>query len=109
MRRDVFTRLTALALVFGALVVPSSAAAASPGQAPFGHQCTTQADGTRFCPTTEAGPGRTVDGVPSFDGIPLDVDVTLPPASVKGLPYPTIVMLHGWGGDKTDFESTDPN
>ena len=108
MSRDVFTRLTALALVFGALVVPSSAGAASAGPAPFGHQCTTEADGTRFCPTTEAGPGRTVDGVPSFDGIPLDVDVTLPPASIRG-PYPTIVMLHGWGNDKTSFEANDPN
>src|SRR5437868_13065581 len=89
MSRDVFTRLTALALVLGALVVPSSARAASAGPAPFGHQCTTEADGTRFCPTIEAGPGRTVDGVPSFDGIPLDVDVTLPSASIRG-PYPTI-------------------
>ena len=108
MSRDVFTRLTALALVVGALVVPSSAGAASAGPAPFGHQCTTEADGTRFCPTTEAGPGRTVDGVPSFDGIPLDVDVTLPPASIRG-PYSTIVMLHGWGNDKTSFEANDPN
>src|SRR5205823_9214583 len=38
----------------------------------------------------------------------LDVDVTLPPATVQA-PYPTIVMLHGYGGDKTDFESDDPN
>jgi fermentation-respiration switch protein FrsA (DUF1100 family) len=45
--------------------------------------------------------------VPSFDGVPLDVDVTLPPAGTAG-PYPTIVMLHGYGGEKTDFESTDP-
>lgn len=84
-------------------------AAADADPAPFGHVCTKQADGTRFCPTTDAGPGRTVDGVPSFDGVPLDVDVTLPPANDGPGPYPTIVMLHGWGGSKTDFESTDPN
>jgi fermentation-respiration switch protein FrsA (DUF1100 family) len=50
-----------------------------------------------------------VNGVPSFDGVPLDVDVTLPPASTGPGPYPTIVMLHGWGGSKTDFESTNPD
>jgi fermentation-respiration switch protein FrsA (DUF1100 family) len=49
-----------------------------------------------------------VDGVPSFDGVPLDVDVTLPPAGDGNGPFPTIVMLHGWGGSKTDFESTGP-
>src|SRR2546423_13961164 len=82
-------------------------AAAQADPAPFGHACTTQADGTRFCPTTDGAPGRTVDGVPTFDGVPLDVDVTLP-ASGRG-PFPTIVMLHGYGGDKTDFESTAPD
>ena len=38
------------------------------------------------------------------DGVPLDVDVTLP-ESGSG-PFPTIVMLHGFGGSKKDFEST---
>ena len=42
---------------------------------------------------------------PSWDGVPLDVDVTLPPTGDG--PFPTIVMLHGWGGSKTDFESAD--
>jgi fermentation-respiration switch protein FrsA (DUF1100 family) len=88
-----------------ALLLPAAAAGAA--QAPFGHQCTTQADGTRFCPTTDGAAGQTVDGVPSFDGVPLDVDVTLPNAGTPG-PYPTVVMLHGYGGEKTDFEATDP-
>jgi predicted acyl esterase len=44
--------------------------------------------------------------VHSFDGVPLDVDVTLP-ATGKG-PFPTIVMLHGWGGSKTSFEASTP-
>ena len=44
--------------------------------------------------------------MPSWDGVPLDVDVTLP-ASGDG-PFPTIVMLHGWGGSKTSFESAEP-
>ena len=42
--------------------------------------------------------------VPSFDGTPLDTDLTLP-AGATG-PLPLIVMLHGWGGSKTDFEAT---
>jgi pimeloyl-ACP methyl ester carboxylesterase len=86
------------------LATPSLAAAAAP--APFGHACATRADGTRVCPTTDGGAGETLDGVPSFDGVPLDVDVTLP--AMGSGPYPTIVMLHGYGGEKTDFESTDP-
>jgi fermentation-respiration switch protein FrsA (DUF1100 family) len=94
-----------LGLLVAGLVLPSSAGAA---QAPFGHPCTTQSDGTRFCPTSDGAAGQTLNGVPTFDGVPLDVDVTLPSKN-RGGPYPTIVMLHGYGGDKTDFESGDPN
>jgi predicted acyl esterase len=74
-------------------------AAAAPPQ-PFGHPCTLQ-NGVRFCPTADSA-----HRVPSFDGVPLDVDVTLP-ATGQG-PFPTIVMLHGWGGNKTSFESSSP-
>jgi fermentation-respiration switch protein FrsA (DUF1100 family) len=94
--------LIAVGLLIAGLAFPASAAAG-----PFGHACTTGSDGTRLCPTTEGGAGQTVDGVATFDGVPLDVDVTLPPTSFQR-PYPTIVMMHGWGGSKTDFESTDP-
>jgi|SRR4051794_700001 len=85
-------------------------AASSPlavAKTPFGHPCAVQADDIRLCPTADGSAGQTLDGVPSFDGVPLDVDVTLPPAGTAG-PYPTIVMLHGYGGEKTDFESTEP-
>ena len=67
---------------------------------PFGHSCEAQ-NGVLFCPTTSRA-----ERVPTFDGVPLDVDVTLP-AQGNG-PFPTIVMLHGWGGSKTAFESTSP-
>ena len=67
---------------------------------PFGHSCQAQ-NGVRFCPTTSRA-----ERVPTFDGVPLDVDVTLP-AQGNG-PFPAIVMLHGWGGSKTSFESTSP-
>ena len=41
--------------------------------------------------------------IPSFDGVPLDVDLTVPQGPVT--PRPLVVMLHGWGGSKTDWES----
>jgi fermentation-respiration switch protein FrsA (DUF1100 family) len=96
-------------LILVGLAVAGLALTANPvaAAAPFGHECATRPDGTRFCPTADGGPGETLDGIPSFDGVPLDVDVTLPAKGDRG-PYPTIVMLHGYGGEKTDFESTDP-
>ena len=75
--------------------VPGSAAAAPAN--PFGHVCSPQ-NGVLFCPTA-----ADAQRVPSFDGVPLDVDVTLP-ATGDG-PFPAIVMLHGYGNDKRDFES----
>ncbi len=86
-----------LALVALALL-PASASAAPP--LPFGHLCTAQ-NGTRFCPTNAL-----TDRVASFDGVPLDVDVTLP-ATGDG-PFPTIVMLHGYGGNKANYEAAKP-
>jgi len=41
----------------------------------------------------EGGLGTRVE---SFDGVPLDVNVTLPPPDQTG-PFPLIVDLHGWG------------
>jgi pimeloyl-ACP methyl ester carboxylesterase len=55
----------------------------------------------RFCPTSALA-----QRVSSFDGAPLDVDVTL--AATGNGPFPTIVMLHGWSGDKTSL-SPAPN
>src|SRR4051795_13574597 len=51
-----------------------------------------------YCPTA-ADPAR----IPSFDGVPLDVDVFLP-ATGDG-PFPTIAMLHGFAGSKADAEA----
>jgi predicted acyl esterase len=87
-----------LAAIVGLAIAGTSAQAAEP--APFGHACKAQ-NGVRFCPTETLA-----QRVHSFDGVPLDVDVTLPPSGTG--PFPTIVMLHGWGGSKTDFESTTP-
>jgi fermentation-respiration switch protein FrsA (DUF1100 family) len=90
-----------IAMIAGVAVLAPGAAAAARPPAPFGHACTAQ-NGVRYCPTATLA-----QRVPSFDGVPLDVDVTLPPTG-NG-PFPTIVMLHGWGGDKTSFESSSPS
>ncbi len=50
--------------------------------------------GVQFCA------GDLTTRVESFDGVPLDVSVTLPPASMNG-PFPLIVELHGWSLAKT--------
>jgi cephalosporin-C deacetylase-like acetyl esterase len=82
-------------------------ALATPGMAtanaetgPLGHACKAE-NGVRFCPTEGLA-----QRVHSFDGVPLDADVTLPPEGTG--PFPTIVMIHGWGGDKTNFEASSP-
>jgi fermentation-respiration switch protein FrsA (DUF1100 family) len=67
---------------------------------PFGHACVPQ-DGVVFCPTS-----GDAERVPSWDGVPLDVDVTLPPTGDG--PFPTIVMMHGWAGSKGEFERHSP-
>src|SRR5438552_7104031 len=41
--------------------------------------------------------------IPSWDGVPLDTDLTLPPGPV--IPRPLLVMLHGYANDKTEWES----
>ncbi|MCW3004744.1 MAG: hypothetical protein JWQ20_4042 [Conexibacter sp.] len=71
-------------------------AAAQAAPTPFGHECM-PANGVRFCPTSDLASRPA-----SFDGTPIDVDVTLP-AEGDG-PFPTILLLHGLGGDKTSFE-----
>src|SRR6266851_6160996 len=96
-----YRRVVCSMLVVVAVSLAAPSLASAEGEpAPFGHACRAQ-NGVRFCPTEGLG-----QRVASFDGVPLDVDVTLP-ASGTG-PFPTIVMLHGWGGSKTDFESTMP-
>jgi fermentation-respiration switch protein FrsA (DUF1100 family) len=87
-----------LSVFAAATLAMASVAAAEP--APFGHACKAQ-DGVRFCPTETLA-----QRVPTFDSVPLDADVTLPPEGAG--PFPTIVMIHGWGGDKTSFETSTP-
>jgi len=60
--------------------------------------CVVQADGIRVCHGDESGPGHADLRLKSFDGTPLAVYVTLPPAHASGAgrDYPVIVQSHGW-------------
>lgn len=86
------------AMIAGSVAALAAAPPALAEPRPFGHACTPQ-NGVRFCPTTTLD-----ERVPSWDGTPLDVDVTLPATGDGALP--TIVILHGLGGDKAMFEDT---
>src|SRR3954471_14955616 len=87
--------LLALGALAALLTLPASASAAPP--APFGHACA-PADGALFCPTASDAAR-----VASFDGVPLDADVFLPPTGDG--PFPTIALLHGFNGSKADAEA----
>src|SRR5690242_21109796 len=86
-----------LAAIVGGLLC--FAPAAFGALTPLGHVCLQQ-NGVRFCP------GTTATRTPSFDGTPLDADVTLP-ATGNG-PWPTIVMLTLFGQSKTEFQTSSP-
>jgi fermentation-respiration switch protein FrsA (DUF1100 family) len=85
-------------------VLTASACFAAPSQAadptPYGLACKLEPYGVRFCPLTAES-----QRVPSWDGTPLDVDVTLP--ATGDAPFPTITMLHGYGGTKAQQETVD--
>ena len=63
----------------------------------LGIPCDEGPNGVRTC-TGDLG-----TRVPSWDGVPLDVNVTLPPPGRAG-PSPLIVALHGWGGNKNGVD-----
>jgi hypothetical protein len=109
-RRPVRLRVGTAILLGGLLagvVAPTAAAVATapfdpPVPRPFGHPCTLEPYGVRLCPTSSLA-----QRVPSFDGAPLDVDVTLP-ATGSG-PWPTIVMAPPSDSSKTTYETTNPS
>ena len=86
MRRSMVLRRLVTVVLAAAAASPAAAAAAAPP--PFGSLGCVPQDGVRFCQ------GR----VPTFDGVPLDVNVTLP-ASGDGN-FPLVILSHGWGGSK---------
>ena len=84
-----FTR-SVLATLLALLALAAPAAAQS---APF-DDCPAYGD-QRICTAQ----------VPSFDGTPLDVDLTLPEGG--GNSHPLVVFLHGFGNDKREWEAVD--
>ena len=97
-----------LLLIGVALLVPSASAFAAP-------ETTLPPESfTPSCPTENPDPenGGSYGGVricsgnvPSFDLSKMDVDLTQPMRGT-GSSHPLIIMLHGFGGDKHDWEST---
>lgn len=76
----------------------STVAVAAPIE-PLGHDCDNRY-GVRFCPTNTLR-----ERIPSWDGHPIDIDVTLPRKG-KG-PWPTITLLHAFGQNKFEFEAVN--
>ena len=67
---------------------------------PFGKLECVPRESVRFCE------GSTASRVKTFDGVPLDVNVTLPASAGSSLPL--AVLLHGWGGGKVGFGDSKP-
>lgn len=94
------TRLLPAVLMAGAAyAAPAAANAAPPPNCPLGLRAHT------VQPTGAAAFTMCSGRVPSFDGTPLDTDLSLPPGS-HARNLAVVVMLHGWGNSKTDFEAT---
>lgn len=98
-----------LSLACAAVVVAGAAGLAAPKSARAFATCPT-ALGLGLTATAHISPAggapfTVCSGmVQSFDATPLDVDVSIPDSATGALPL--MVMLHGWGNSKTDFEST---
>ncbi len=70
-----------------------AATADAQGMSVLGIPCVPEEGGVQSCS------GSIATRVPTWDGVPLDVDVWLPPAEHEA-PHPLIVGLHGFGATK---------
>ncbi|HWP65410.1 MAG TPA: CocE/NonD family hydrolase, partial [Candidatus Limnocylindria bacterium] len=78
-----------------ALLALLAASGAPAADSVFGGRvpCVEREDGVRFCE------GDVTRRIESWDGVPLDANVTLPPAAMAP-PYPLIIDEHGWSQSK---------
>jgi dienelactone hydrolase len=85
-------------LIAAAGVAPAAAGAADPvpEPLPFGPRSECPRYGEQEICTAQ---------IASFDGTPLDVDLTRPLNEAPGRRHPLIVMLHGYGNDKHEWQS----
>src|SRR5829696_3525564 len=93
-------------------LLPSAAGAATPSitdafnkGAGNGDQDFSIAEDCPIKPSEDGGRRICSGDVPSFDGVTLDVDLTVP-KNAGGSRHPLMVMLHGFGQDKHYWEST---
>ena len=100
------SRRAALLIVVVALAA-SSFAGASPVGASTGSLADRAASLGLSCSSSASTDGvhftKCSGEIPSFDGIRLDLDLSIPSGATRA--KPTIVMLHGWSGDKNDWEA----
>jgi predicted acyl esterase len=89
-----------LSLALLSVLLPTVAGAATVASVFGGRVPCAEESGIQFCA------GSLATRVPSWDGVPLDVNVTLPPAAMDG-PFPLIVELHGWSLGKTPTPFVD--
>lgn len=94
-----FARRWGAAAVVGWLALPASAHGQEPR--PFGKLDCRPADGVRYCE------GSRATRVPTFDGVVLDVNVTLPAGGAA--PYPLVIQFHGFGGMKRRLDEPFPH
>ena len=93
-------RFVVAAVVLGALVDRPERAGRDPDVFGGAVTCTLQGDNDRVCGNTS--PRSTA---PTFDGIPIDVNVAFPADDGVGPDgdYPLIMVFHGYGGSKFGF------
>jgi predicted acyl esterase len=101
LRRAARTLAIPFALIAALAIAP--AARAEVDSVFDGAVACSEQDGIRFC-------GGDPSTVPTWDGVPIDVNVALPPQPASGPdgPYPFLMMFHGWGGTKLGVNAMRP-
>src|SRR5579884_200708 len=99
--RGLAMRLAVPAMVLAGAAFTASSASATTLPSSFTASCPTQSpSGASY-----GGVGICSGEVPSFDGATLGVDLTQP-VQDTGTTHPLIIMLHGFGNNKHEWEST---